>query len=335
MNVGNVLLILRLPGGFQKIKLMPNFPRLALVVLGAASFCSPAWTQQLDCQPCNDHYGRVQIGTPIQRLIQLTNIGKKSLKITAKSISGAAFTIGNFPLPVTLGPGLGVKLPITFTPVVAGINRGTISLNNTGTNPQFIINLQGVGVLNGIAHLTVSPASLDFGNVTVGSGSNLSVTLSASGAPVTISAAQTNNLEFTLPGLVLPLTIQVGKSATMVVLFTPVLAGTASGSVTLTSNADDSPTGVSLTGVGVVAGPHSADLTWDASQDPVIGYNVYRGATSGGPYTQINPVLDASTSYTDTTVQAGATYYYVATAVNSDNQESAPSNEVKVLIPSP
>jgi len=131
------------------------------------------------------------------------------------------------------------------------------------------------------------------------------------------------------------LTIAVGKSATVAVLFTPTVAGTASASLTLTSNADDSPTSVSLTGVGVIAGPHSADLTWDASQDIVIGYNVYRGTKSGGPYTQINPVLDALTSYTDITVQGGYTYYYVATAVNSDNQESAPSNEVKVLIPSP
>jgi fibronectin type 3 domain-containing protein len=46
-------------------------------------------------------------------------------------------------------------------------------------------------------------------------------------------------------------------------------------------------------------------------------------------------VLDASTSYTDNNVNAGATYYYVVTAVNADDQESGPSNEVKVKIPSP
>jgi hypothetical protein len=34
-------------------------------------------------------------------------------------------------------------------------------------------------------------------------------------------------------------------------------------------------------------------------------------------------------------VKSGATYFYVVTAVNSSDQESAPSNEVKVVIPSP
>jgi fibronectin type 3 domain-containing protein len=34
-------------------------------------------------------------------------------------------------------------------------------------------------------------------------------------------------------------------------------------------------------------------------------------------------------------VKAGATYFYVVKAVDANNQESAPSNEAKVKIPSP
>lgn len=84
------------------------------------------------------------------------------------------------------------------------------------------------------------------------------------------------------------------------------------------------------------AGPHSASLSWTASTSPnVTGYNVYRGTTSGGPYTKLNSALIVATSYLDGTVLAGQTYYYVATAVDSSNAESAYSNQAQAVIPSP
>ena len=39
------------------------------------------------------------------------------------------------------------------------------------------------------------------------------------------------------------------------------------------------------------------------------------------------------TSYTDVSVTAGGTYYYVVAAVSSSGQESAHSNEVQAVIP--
>jgi fibronectin type 3 domain-containing protein len=81
---------------------------------------------------------------------------------------------------------------------------------------------------------------------------------------------------------------------------------------------------------------HSVSLSWTASiSQDVIGYNIYRGTKSGGPYSKINSVLNASTVYTDTSVVDGMTYYYVSTAVNSSNQESAYSNQAQAIIPPP
>jgi len=65
----------------------------------------------------------------------------------------------------------------------------------------------------------------------------------------------------------------------------------------------------------------------------VVGYNVYRGTTSGGPYAKVNSSRDPSTLYTDNTVQNGQTYYYVSTAVNSDGAESGYSNQLQMVIP--
>jgi hypothetical protein len=81
--------------------------------------------------------------------------------------------------------------------------------------------------------------------------------------------------------------------------------------------------------------PHSVSLSWTASTSSVTGYNVYRGTTSGGPYTKLNSSLVVGTNYEDRPVQAGTTYYYVATAVDSSNNESAYSNQAQAVVPSP
>jgi Cep192 domain 4/Abnormal spindle-like microcephaly-assoc'd, ASPM-SPD-2-Hydin len=314
---------------------MPNFPRLAMALLALVLPLSAAWGQQLACQPCNDHYGRVEIGTSVQRLIQLKNVGTKSLRIRAKAMTNGAFSFGNFPLPVNLGPGQTIKMPVNFKPAAAGRNMGTITLTSNAKNSHFVMDVRGVGVDANRSHLTVTPSSLDFGSVTVGSNVSLTITLSASVKQITVSGAESDSSEYSLPGLRLPLSVAVGQKVQVRVRFKPNASGTASGKLTLTSNAGNSPITISMTGVGVVAGSHSADLSWDPSRDPVIGYNVYRGETKGGPYSKINPVLDSSTNYTDSSVVGGATYYFVVTAISSENQESSPSNEVKVKIPSP
>lgn len=75
-------------------------------------------------------------------------------------------------------------------------------------------------------------------------------------------------------------------------------------------------------------------LTWVASISPaVVGYNVYRATTSGGPYSRLTPSLVGTTTYTDTSVQSGHTYYYVATAVDGSQRESSYSNQASATIP--
>jgi len=89
-----------------------------------------------------------------------------------------------------------------------------------------------------------------------------------------------------------------------------------------------------VTDVG--ASPHSVTLSWAPSTSAgVSGYHVYRAVTSGGPYTKVNSALIVGTSYLDTTVRAGQTYYYVATALDAGNNESAFSNQAQAAVPSP
>jgi fibronectin type 3 domain-containing protein len=79
---------------------------------------------------------------------------------------------------------------------------------------------------------------------------------------------------------------------------------------------------------------HLVNLSWNADNSPdVVGYNIYRSITSGGPFSKLNAQLNPSTTYTDGSVVSGQTYYYVTTALNSAGMESAYSNETQAVIP--
>jgi hypothetical protein len=79
---------------------------------------------------------------------------------------------------------------------------------------------------------------------------------------------------------------------------------------------------------------HSVSIAWDPSPSTNVAYyNVYRGTVSGGPYGLLGTNITA-TAYTDSTVQSGATYFYVTTAVDVNREESIYSNELPAVIPS-
>jgi len=81
---------------------------------------------------------------------------------------------------------------------------------------------------------------------------------------------------------------------------------------------------------------HSVTLSWTASTSSNIsGYNVYRGTVSGGPYSLISAALIDGTAYIDSSVSSGITYYYVATAVDTNNVESGYSDQAEAIVPSP
>jgi hypothetical protein len=102
--------------------------------------------------------------------------------------------------------------------------------------------------------------------------------------------------------------------------------------VTATSQADSTK---SASATITVAAPHLVNLTWlPSSSSGISYYNVYRGTVSVGPYTLLRSGV-TSTSYTDSNVQSGSTYYYVATAVDSNGMESAYSAQAQALIPMP
>jgi hypothetical protein len=300
-----------------------NAASLGLGGLGVSS-------RALTANPPTLAFGNVQTGNTVTMPVTLTNSRNASVTISQESTHGAGFAVSGLSLPLTLAPGQSFTFSITFSPQSAGAVIGGFQGWDSAT---FVLGVPLTGTGTAPGRLTVAPGTINFGNVTVGKNSSQSGTLRATGAAVTVTSATSSSSEFTLSGLSFPVTISAGQSAPFTVTFAPQSSGAASATVSFASNASNSPAVESLTGSGIAPQQYSVDLSWNASTSPVVGYNVYRGGSSGGPYSKVNSVLDASTTYTDSTVAASTTYYYVTTAVNSSGQESAYSNQVQVVVP--
>jgi len=178
-----------------------------------------------------------------------------------------------------------------------------------------------------------SSTSLDFGNVNVGMTKSLSITMSNTGnAGVTVTQLSVSGAAFSVAGVSLPLTLNAGQSANGTIVFAPSGSGAASGSVNAMSSSGSVGT-LTLAGSGTqTSGGHVVNLTWVASTSiNVISYNIYRSSASSGPYTKIGNA--SGTSYMDSTVQGGQTYFYTVTAVDNSNAESTVTGPVTAAIP--
>ena len=196
----------------------------------------------------------------------------------------------------------------------------------------------GTGNIGGsnsaIGVLSLGSQSLSFGNVNVGASQSQTVVVSNSGsANLTISNVSVSGSGVGATVLAIGLVLTPQQTATLDVIFAPAATGGVTGGVVITSDAANSPTSIAVSGTGVQAAvSHSVELTWSASTSTdVTGYDVYRGLTSDGPYTMLTTIV--STNYTDTNVQSGQTYYYVLTAVDSNNVQSDFSTTASATIP--
>ncbi len=290
----------------------------------------------LTATPATLSFTSVQVGKSQAQTETVQNTGGLNATISQGTVSGTGFSISGLSTPITLTPGQSTTLTVTFAPQSAGNSTGSVAIASNASNTNLTISLSGSATGSTQGQLSVNPTTIGVGNVTVGTSGTQTGSLNATGASVTVTGVTVGSSEFAISGLTFPVTIAAGKSAGFTVTFTPQSSGLASTSASFTSSATNSPAAATVTGTGVAAPAYSVSLTWVASTSQnVVGYNVYRRIGTTGSFTQINPVLNATTAYTDSSVTDGQTYYYETTAVNSSNEESAPSTAVSAKIPAP
>jgi len=189
-------------------------------------------------------------------------------------------------------------LPCTLVLLLSGC-AGTVSQKNTQTPPPNTYAISG----------SITPAS-------AGSGASLSLS-----GPSTANTTADSSGNFSFSGLANG---------------TYVLTPSRSGYTFTPANQSVTVNGANATGISFTAAQqaaHSATLSWTASTSTVSGYNIYRGTSSGGPYTKMNSSLVTVLTYVDSNVTGGNTYYYVSTSVDTSGNESAYSNQATAKIP--
>lgn len=206
------------------------------------------------------NFGNVQQGKTGTASVTLTSSGTAPLTLSNISVAGASFQVANvtYPsgisgFPAILQPGQAVVLQMAFAPTAVGAASGSVLITDDASGGSQSVSLSGTGTAVPVPGLAASSTALNFGSVTVGSSSALSLTLTSNGtAPVTIMNLALN-APFSIAPTTLPVQLQPGQQLALQVTFSPQAAGGDTAELTVNSDASSGPLLVSLGGTGVAA----------------------------------------------------------------------------------
>ena len=255
------------------------------------SLLGTATPSTLVLSPVALDFGAVLVGTSATLPIKVTNSSTNPAIFGGISTTGDYTVASNCPAQGSqLSPGASCTLQVTFAPTQAGTRSGTVSIASSLTTLPLVVNLTGSGAQS---HLQITPASLSFGNVSLGFTSKLTLSLANTGtAPVSrIALSATGDYAVTTPCSTT--TLAPGASCAISVTFTPTATGIRTGTLAIASSDPNSPLAVPLTGTGIQAGTFSLTVDGGASSSLTV--------TSGRP-ANYNLSLTALNGYTGTVI---------------------------------
>ena len=194
----------------------------------------------------------------------------------AASVSSIA-TTGDFSQTNTCGSSIAANgsctVSVKFAPTATGARSGGLTVNAGGVTNT--VALSGTGTAPGPV-LNASPGGLSFASTVVGSTTAAQAvtvtnsgtsTATVSGVSVTGDFSQTNNCS----------SVAVGASCTVNVAFKPTAGGARTGTVSIASNANNSPTSIGLSGSGIDSTTNIAagkNATASSSSSPYVAANL-------------------------------------------------------------
>ncbi|GAA0928507.1 hypothetical protein GCM10009554_10080 [Kribbella koreensis] len=235
---------------------------------------------QISVSPTALSFGSVATGASSSaQPVTVTNSGTAAAPVSSIATTGDFSQTNNCGSSIAAGGSCTVN--VTFSPAAAGSRSGNLTVNAAGVTST--VSLSGTGVAPGPI-LNPNPSSLSFPDTLVGSSSSTqavtvtnsgTASASVSGVAATGDFSQTNNCG----------TVAVGASCTVTVTFRPTASGTRTGGVSVTSNANNSPTTISLTGNGVGTDTNLALNKPATASSQVNGTQAATTATDGNANT--------------------------------------------------
>jgi hypothetical protein len=303
-------------------------------------------------------FGSQSVGSAsAAQIVTLTNGGNTALSITSIQMTGA--NPGDFGQTNNCGSSVAAPgtctINVTFTPTTNGSRTATLTITDNASGSPQTVSLTGTGTGPFAALL---PSSFAFANQPAATPSTAaSFTLTNTGNATlniaSIGFTGTNPGDFS-QNTTCGTTLAAITSCRITVTFMPTdfncsgsppsgvyCTVTRNSALVITDNNNNVP-GSTQTAPLTGTTSHDVILTWTASPTSgILGYDIFRGTTSGGETgyaTNVATGCAAGTTctYVDTAVVTGKTYYYYVTAVASDGiTQSAPSNEASAQVPPP
>src|SRR5579872_137511 len=292
---------------------------------GLSAGSPPKNTQQqigtLSLAHASMDFGSVVAGATKTLTVTATNSGSAAVTLNSANVSNANFSVTAPSFPATIAAGQTATLSLAFTPNAVGTFTATVTIASDASDSTATISLSGVGIAAG--QLASNPSSEAFGSVTVGNQRSVSEDITnTGGTSVTISQAAISGTGFSMTGMTTPLTVDAGQSTSFTVVFSPQSAGTASGRVTLTSNAPNSTLTISLSGTGIAPGQLAGNPSSEDFGSVTVGSQgtaSERITNTGGTNVTISQAAISGTGFslsgltTPTTLAAGQSATFTVT----------------------
>jgi uncharacterized repeat protein (TIGR03803 family) len=209
--------------------------------LSPQGFLAPSFT------PLSLEFGNQAADTTGKaKTVTIKNLSTGTLAFSDFSVS-ASFAISANTCGATLKAGKTCRVSTTFTPTVVGASTGVLSVYDNATVSPQSVTLSGTG----IPQVTLTPGSLTFANTKVGKTSaRKSITLK-SNLPTELSdISYSTTGSFSVSSSTCSTTLGSNRTCTIGVTFIPTATGLATGTLSVSDSANNSPLTVSLSGTG-------------------------------------------------------------------------------------
>jgi hypothetical protein len=209
--------------------------------------------------------------------VTVFDLGSAALMISNVTASGDFSVQNNCG---TVSPSGGTcTLPVTFTPSALGTRNGTLTITDSSAGSPRTVQLTGQG---GQALAALSPVNLAFSSQLIGTVSApQTITLTNGGAV----ALQVSHVQVSGPfaeSNTCGSSVGAGLSCQISITFNPTASGAATGTLTITDSAPDSPQTVSLTGNGAMGFAMSASASSaTVSAGAIATFNLTATAANG------------------------------------------------------
>ena len=191
------------------------------------------------------------------KAVTLTNSGTTSISISSITFSGANpgdYLISSKTCGTSLAASASCTASIAFAPTTSGTRTATLNFNDSATNTPQTVSLSGTGTGTS-GTVTISPTSLSFGSINVGSttASQTATLKNGSASSITISGVSvtgTNAGDFVISSKTCGSSLAAGASCSISVAFKPTANGSRAGTLTVSDSSSNSPQTVALSGTG-------------------------------------------------------------------------------------